>query len=158
VLWFWCPGTASVPNTAANDKWQFYPGDAYVDIVGFDGYVDAGESFVSNFDAALTDARTPRPKLNYAANKPLVIGEVSQRDLLDVQSRAQFWDDLRESLIEQHPDVKGMVFFDQDKRKSEGIEADFRFDAEQGEWGQSMLRMIETYNTPALNMRYTGPV
>jgi len=38
VLWVFCPNVASVPGDSWNQWQNYYPGDAYVDWMGFDGY------------------------------------------------------------------------------------------------------------------------
>ena len=38
VVWVWCPNNGSSPNEAWNVPEAYYPGDAYVDWIGFDGY------------------------------------------------------------------------------------------------------------------------
>jgi hypothetical protein len=38
VVWVWCPLVANVPDEPWNHWSQYYPGDAYVDWIGFDAY------------------------------------------------------------------------------------------------------------------------
>lgn len=38
VRWVFCPNVDSIPNEAWNQARNYYPGDAYVDILGMDGY------------------------------------------------------------------------------------------------------------------------
>ena len=38
VSWLWCPYAASYPNSPKNAISCYYPGDAYVDWIGLDGY------------------------------------------------------------------------------------------------------------------------
>lgn len=153
VLFFWCPGTVSYPSDSWNDKWGYYPGDAYVDIVGADGYVDPGETWAGNWAAFLGDTQVAKPTWTYTATKPVIIGETSQRDTSAPASRAQFWKDMVTDLTARSY-VKGVVFFDQDKRVSEGPEADFRFDAEATDWGEGQIELQRAYNLPHFNPRY----
>ena len=38
MVWVFCPNVDSVPGDAWNQWSNYYPGDAYVDWMGFDGY------------------------------------------------------------------------------------------------------------------------
>lgn len=38
VLWAFCPNVDSIPQESWNTASQYYPGDAYIDIFGMDGY------------------------------------------------------------------------------------------------------------------------
>ncbi len=38
VAWIWCPMNSSTPNESWNAPENYYPGDEYVDWIGFDGY------------------------------------------------------------------------------------------------------------------------
>jgi beta-mannanase len=38
VAWVWCPNNGSSPNESWNVPEVYYPGDSYVDWIGFDGY------------------------------------------------------------------------------------------------------------------------
>lgn len=38
VTWIWCPNNGSTPDQSWNDPVNYYPGDAYVDWIGLDGY------------------------------------------------------------------------------------------------------------------------
>ena len=38
VVWVWCPNNGSSPNESWNVPDAYYPGDSYVDWIGFDGY------------------------------------------------------------------------------------------------------------------------
>ena len=38
VTWIWCPNNVSSPAASWNEPEEYYPGDEYVDWIGFDGY------------------------------------------------------------------------------------------------------------------------
>ena len=38
VVWVWCPNNGSAPNETWNIPEAYYPGNDYVDWIGFDGY------------------------------------------------------------------------------------------------------------------------
>ena len=55
IKWAWAVNNDSIPNTPENAADKYYPGDAYVDYVGVDGFsfAERWESFGSVFDEAI---------------------------------------------------------------------------------------------------------
>ncbi len=53
VKFAWVVNNISVPNIAGNQITDYYPGDAYVDIVGVDGFTYSGETFSQMFPVSL---------------------------------------------------------------------------------------------------------
>jgi hypothetical protein len=108
--WVWAPNADSHPGgtspTAANNWRNYYPGDAYVDWVGIDGYNrgstpnQSWESFASIFDPVYAD---------YAGRKPIMIAETSS---VDAGGDKGAWIDGARSWIKTHPDVHALVWFD----------------------------------------------
>jgi hypothetical protein len=62
VKWGWAVNSVSVPDTTENSFAIYYPGDAYVDIVGVDGFnfneEDGWLTFSQVFDRALTSIKS----------------------------------------------------------------------------------------------------
>lgn len=63
VQWVWCFNNSSTPNSSFNDPAQSYPGDAYVDWVGIDGYNwglgpswDPAGNYWTSFDSLFASA------------------------------------------------------------------------------------------------------
>ncbi len=121
VQWVWCFNNGSTPDASYNDPAQSYPGDAYVDWVGIDGYNwglgpswDPGgnhwTSFDSMFASAYAKARAVAPK------RPVMIGEVASSE--DGGNKAQWIADTSTALKSgRYPDLKLITYFDQDKEE-----------------------------------------
>jgi beta-mannanase len=116
VQWVWCFNNGSTPDASYNDPAQSYPGDAYVDWVGIDGYnwgLDPSwdptgnhwTSFDSMFTSAYAQARAIAPK------RPIMIGEVASSE--DGGNKAQWISDMSTALQSgRYPDLKLVVYFD----------------------------------------------
>jgi len=82
LLWLWCPHgpTVDVPTDAWNDVAHYYPGDAYVDWFGMDGYnwypkdPWGGTRPFQDFDTAFGPLYQ---KLIALANKPISVSETA---------------------------------------------------------------------------------
>lgn len=121
VQWVWCFNNGSTPDSSFNDPAQSYPGDAYVDWVGIDGYNwglgpswdptgDHWTSFDSMFASAYAKARAIAP------HRPVMIGEVGSSE--DGGNKAQWISDMSTALQSgRYPDLKELVYFDQDKEE-----------------------------------------
>ncbi|MEE9295815.1 MAG: glycosyl hydrolase [Phycisphaerae bacterium] len=128
VEWVWAPNVVSVPDKPENDMHRYYPGDAYVDWIGVDGY-NFGEyhdvwhkwqSFAEVFDAVLTDYE------KRYADKPVMITEFGCAP--GKPGRQAMW--IREAYnnLLARPHVRAAVWFNFDKRR-EG-EPNWRVDTE----------------------------
>lgn len=121
VQWVWCFNNSSTPDASYNDPAQSYPGDAYVDWVGIDGYNwglapswdpsgNYWTSFNSMFASAYAKARSIAPK------RPVMIGEIGSSE--DGGSKPQWIADMSTALQSgSYPDLKLVVYFDQDKEE-----------------------------------------
>lgn len=114
VLWAWCPNAESVPAKDWNRATLSYPGDAYVDWIGIDGYdFDGNDTFTAKFSRLYTD-------LTKAYNKPLFIGEMSTgRKGAD---RAAWLEAMNASLAKDFPGIKGIVWFNINKERDWRLE------------------------------------
>jgi len=108
VRWVWCP---NVIYTSGSDPEPFYPGSAYVDVVGLDGYNLGGEaspptwlSFSSIFDPTLDTLPS------YAAGKPVWIVETGSSD---VGGDKPAW--LRDMFgtVASDTRISGLLYFDE---------------------------------------------
>ncbi|MBF4618233.1 beta-mannanase [Clavibacter sp. VKM Ac-2873] len=115
VKWVWTP---NVPYTGSTLLAGLYPGAAYVDVVGLDGYNwgtgVAGRTWVSPsllFSFGLERLRA------VAAGKPIIIAETASSEVGGSKSA---WDGDLISFLQAQPDVVAFVWFDMDK------EADWR--------------------------------
>jgi hypothetical protein len=121
VQWVWCFNNGSTPDAAYNDPARSYPGDEYVDWVAIDGYNwglapswdPAGNywtSFDTMFASAYGKARAIAPK------RPVMIAETASSE--DGGNKSQWISDMSASLLSgRYPDLKSVLYFDQDKEE-----------------------------------------
>lgn len=74
VVWVWCLNNGSSPNAAWNIPENYYPGDAYVDWIGFDGYNFGTSQTWSNW-VSFFDIYYPLYNKFQSYNKPIMIAE-----------------------------------------------------------------------------------
>ena len=110
VTWVWAP---NVPYSGSLPFDELYPGDAYVDVVGLDGYNFGNSTSWSTwvapddlFSAGLDEARRLAP------GKPVLIAETSSAELGGDKAA---W--IRDAIayLAAQPDVQAFVWFDFDK-------------------------------------------
>jgi hypothetical protein len=107
VVWVWSPNSEDVPNTSWNHWSNYYPGDAYVDWVGPDGYNwgttkswSSWRSFKSIFAPVYND---------YAARKPIMIAETGSQE--QGGSKARWITEIAVNLQQEMPAAKALVYF-----------------------------------------------
>jgi len=115
VVWVWCPNVTDTPG-GNRTTMDYYPGDAYVDWTGVDGYnwgVKNGgwQSFEQVF-------REIYPLLA-AKKKPILIGEMASAEVGG--DKGKWIDDIIPTLRKKFPLIKGLIWFDINK------ERDWRF-------------------------------
>ncbi|HCY76020.1 MAG TPA: hypothetical protein DHV28_08870 [Ignavibacteriales bacterium] len=74
VVWVWCPNNGSSPNEAWNVPEAYYPGDSYVDWIGFDGYNFGTTQTWSNWITFFNAFNTLYHKFK-DYGKPIMLGE-----------------------------------------------------------------------------------
>jgi beta-mannanase len=57
VKYAWVVNNASIPNVSSNQPMTYCPGDAYVDIVGVDGFDWGGQSFMQAIEPAFDQVK-----------------------------------------------------------------------------------------------------
>ena len=117
VTWAWTP---NVPYAGSSSLAAAYPGDAYVDQVGLDGYNwgtsgvgTTWQSFASIFGTGLTQLRS-------LTTKPVWLGEVASTE--KGGDKATWIRDMF-ATIALHPEIVGFTWFDFNK------ETDWRIDS-----------------------------
>jgi hypothetical protein len=126
VSWVWCP------NVGPDDWDSYYPGDAYVDIIGVDGFSNVRygyQSFEQMFAPFLT---------HFAGRKPLMIVETATNSGAgdpgaDVGSAASFINGMRSYLKDVAGPKYGVIavcWFDTDDTDHH----DWRLDQTQASW------------------------
>jgi hypothetical protein len=121
VQWVWCFNNSSTPDASWNAPARSYPGDAYVDWVAIDGYNwglgpswDPGGNHWTSFDTMFTSAYAQARAI--APRRPVMIGEIGSSE--DGGNKAQWINDMSAALQSgRYPDLKLIVYFDQDKEE-----------------------------------------
>jgi beta-mannanase len=115
VRWVWTP---NVPYHGSTDLAGLYPGDAYVDVVGLDGY-NWGTGFAGRSWTAPADLFSPglARLRGIAPGKPVVIAETASSE---VGGSKAAWNRDLVAYLQAQSDVTAVVWFDMDK------EADWR--------------------------------
>jgi beta-mannanase len=110
VSWVWCPNVEYSGGTPlASD----YPGDAYVDWVGLDGYnwgtnpnkPDKWKTFSQVYSASYKNITT-----NIAPSKPMMIGEVASSEYGG--SKATWIKEMLSEVPTEFPQIRALLWFD----------------------------------------------
>ncbi len=110
VTWVWCPNAGSYPAVPANDLSRYYPGDAYTDWVGLDGYnwgEYQGSQGWNSFDKIFGTSFT---KMSKITSKSLMIAEVGSNELGGKKSdwMKEF---LSPNLTQKYPQLGAIIYF-----------------------------------------------
>jgi len=143
VKWVWAPNITSVPDTPDNNMHRYYPGDAYVDWVGVDGYnwgdhydewhrwqtcQDVFEKVLAEFDRRY-------------AGKPVMLSEFGSVE--DTPGRKARWVHEAFKWLSSSTRVSAVIWFNLDKRR-EG-EHDWRIDSSP----ESLAAFNKTFAKPS---------
>jgi hypothetical protein len=116
VQWIWAYNNSSIPADSWNQPAAAYPGDAYVDWVGLDGYNwgngpswDPTGNHWSSFDGVIGDAY--RSAVQIAPNKPVAIAEFGSSE--DGGDKAAWLSTMFADLASgRYPKVRLLTYFD----------------------------------------------
>jgi len=118
VLWVWCPNAPFEDMENALGAWNnpaaYYPGDDYVDWLGFDGYNWGSSAYGQQFDAQWRSFDEIFAK-SYAElqainnEKPIIIGEFSSTE--DGGDKAAWIRDAFNSIQNKFPQIRGLIWF-----------------------------------------------
>jgi Glycosyl hydrolase family 26 len=107
VSWVWAPNGESVPARSWNAAAAYYPGDAYVDWIGFSAY---------NWGSRRSWSRwSPFAKLvapfyrRWSASKPLMVAETASTG--DAAAKARWLDGIAPILPTRFPRLKAVLLF-----------------------------------------------
>jgi Glycosyl hydrolase family 26 len=121
VSWVWCPNID--PGKEFRDLASLYPGDAYVDWTGLDGYnwglAPYRPAGWRTFDQ-LYKSTYQRITTEIAPSKPMVIGEVGSTE--HGGSKAAWIEDMLTKLPSSYPKIRGLLWFN---RHAEGEPMDW---------------------------------
>lgn len=109
VQWGWAPNAQSVPDTAANAIEKYYPGDAYVDIVGVDGF-NFNNPWMT-FDQVFNKSLTVISKYN----KPIYIFSFASAA---GSGKAAWITDALTTQMKKWPLIEGWTWFNQNKEQN----------------------------------------
>jgi hypothetical protein len=111
VTWIWSPNAIYIePKVPFADKIEeFYPGDEYVDWVGFSAFNWAGR-YKNNVYQNPTQlySQTHQALLKY--NKPIMISETASAETKNPQTKA-IWIGLLATYLKINPTIRGVIWF-----------------------------------------------
>ena len=115
VTWVWCPYVRSYPAGSGNEAAAYFPGDAWVDRVGLDGYnwgdrapPHRWESFEALFGPAYRE-------LARLSRRPFLLAEVGCAD--EGGSKVRWVEEMFAALAARFPRVESLVWFQCDKER-----------------------------------------
>jgi beta-mannanase len=112
VEWVWAPNNVDSPG--APPALDYYPGDAYVDWTGIDGY-NWGTEDDDHAWESFADVMGPMYEELEPLGKPVIVAETSSAE--DGGSKAAWVAEVVPSLREEMPAVRALVWFDVDKER-----------------------------------------
>lgn len=106
VLWFWCPneGGPAIPFV------RYYPGDAYVDYIGFDTYNWGTQNAGYVWEAAAENIGPIYEQLTELAAKPIIIGEIGSSEI-GGNKAAWIKRTFLQDIPEQFPRIVAVLYF-----------------------------------------------
>jgi beta-mannanase len=105
----WAVNSVSVPQTAENQIDRYYPGDAYVDIVGVDGF-NMGDPWLS-FDQIFNNSLTTVSQYK----KPVFLFSFGTAP---GPEKAAWLNDALNNQLPKYPLVEGWIYFNQNKERN----------------------------------------
>jgi len=129
VRWVWCP---NIDWDGQHPLAPYYPGDAYVDWLGLDGYNqtwNSWESFTQVFKLSITELDA----IN--SSYPIVVGETASAEPTAAQaasdlSKAAWIADAFRTGIPSFPRIKAVSWFNQDKSAEEGCSCNWPIESD----------------------------
>lgn len=118
VRWVWCPNVTDEPNTPANAMENYYPGSAYVDVLGLDGFNWGTSQSWSQWQSFQQIFARPYARVTALGPQPVWIVEVASTSS-GGDKATWVTNMLADNAL---PRVKALVWFNQNK------ETDWRLD------------------------------
>jgi hypothetical protein len=111
AVWVWSPNATDVPDASWNHWTRYYPGNAYVDWIGIDGY-NWGTS--RPWSSWTSFAHLVQPIYStYAGRKPIMVAETGSAE--HGGSKAAWFSSIGKVLPTRFPAIAALVYFDADK-------------------------------------------
>jgi beta-mannanase len=118
ILWVFCPNVASLNALSFS---SIYPGNSYVNWTGLDGYNwgstqswSSWQSFGTIFSASY------KSLVKLAPSKPIMLGETNTTNV-GGDKAAWYQDMLVNELPNQFPQIKAVVFYNENRTDKEGV-------------------------------------
>ncbi len=113
ILWNWCTNGGSVPNETWNQHVNYYPGDAYVDWIGFDSYDKPYNYTPTRYQTVAQTFGTVYAKLSsIAPDKPILIAEfASENDSNETDPHKADFFSQGGDLFDNYPRVHAFSYF-----------------------------------------------
>ena len=119
VTWVWSPNVESAKTIPLQ---ELYPGSAYVDWIGMDGYNWGSVDSVGWKSFAQVFQQTHKDIVNVAKGKPLMVAETASAEVGGNKS-AWIADAFTTQLTQAFSDVKAVIWFDENKETDWRIES-----------------------------------
>jgi len=116
VKWVWCPNHLSFPNVSWNEPADYYPGSAYVDWIGVDGY-NWGSEIWRTFDEVYSSYYSTFSSYG----KPMMIAEFASAE--DGGNKAAWITDAFSKIKNNYPKFKIFIWFNVNKERDWRIES-----------------------------------
>lgn len=139
ALWVFCPNVNSVPGDSWNQWQNYYPGDAYVDWMGFDGYNWGTVQTTSTWQTFPTIAGMIYSSLA-AKGKPIMIPETASAE--QGGDKSAWIAGILPALKTTFPGIKAFVWFQMNK------ETDWRIDSSPAAKAAFVTMANDPYFTP----------
>ena len=111
AVWVWSPNATDVPAARWNHWTRYYPGNAYVDWVGVDGY---NWGTTRPWSSWTSFAHLVQPiYADYAGRKPIMVAETASAE--HGGSKAAWFHSIRKVLPRRFPDIAALVYFEAHK-------------------------------------------
>jgi hypothetical protein len=120
----WCPNNESVPNTSANAIEQYWPGDAYVDLLAIDGYNFGTSASWSSWRSFSKVMEPCYAKVTSLSSKPLFLAEVGCVE--QGGDKGAWISDMFSRINSPYPRIRGVVWFNVNDT---GANQDFRVES-----------------------------
>jgi beta-mannanase len=108
VVWVWCPNDQSVPMQSWNAVKHYYPGNAYTDWIGIDGYNWGTTQSWSQW-TEFSNLFTKVYRI-YHTVKPIMIGETGSVD--QGGSKADWITNMASAIQTDFPSIEAVVYMD----------------------------------------------
>jgi hypothetical protein len=121
VLWNWCVNGGSFPAESWNEHMDYYPGDEYVDWIGFDSY-DKPYNYTPTRYKSLEEVFGPVYDILTKAipDKPILVGEFASENYGHETDphKLEFFTNGGPALFEKYPRIHAFSYFNVAKQNS----------------------------------------